>query len=239
MSEAARREARARVKRAQRDLERTEIVAPYAGRVREERVDVGQFVSRGVSVATVYAVDWAEVRLPLPDRELAFVDLPLARGPGEAPAAGPEVLLRAEFAGAPHTWNGRIVRTEGEIDARSRMLHAVARVEDPYGRNRDRARAPLAVGLFVEAEIQGRTLEDAVVLPRSALREGSRVLVVDDGDRLRFRAVEVLRAERDAIVIGTGLAPGERVCISPLQGAVDGMAVRVAAERPELARSQP
>jgi RND family efflux transporter MFP subunit len=234
VAEAARREARARVERASRDLARTELTAAYQGRVREERVDVGQFVSRGSPVATLYAVDWAEVRLPLPDRELAFLDLPLGRRAATEDAELPEVRLRAEFAGEQHVWTGRIVRTEGEIDPQSRMVNAVARVEDPYGRNG--GRAPLAVGLFVEAEILGRRVENAVVLPRSALRDGERVLVVDDG-RLRFRKVEVLRIDQEQVVIASGLSAGESICVSPLPGAVDGMSVRIVDAEPAVARA--
>jgi multidrug efflux pump subunit AcrA (membrane-fusion protein) len=126
------------------------------------------------------------------------------------------------------------VRTEGEIDPRSRMVHAVARVDDPYGEAVD-GRAPLHVGLFVDAEIEGRTLPAAAVLPREALREGDRVLVVDGDDRLRFRAVQVARLTREHVIVGAGLAAGERVCISPRATPVDGMAVRVARDAPESA----
>ncbi len=236
VAEAARREARARVERARRDLERTEIRAPFEGRVREERVDVGQFVTRGSPIATLYAVDYAEVRLPLPDRELAFLDLSLGGRASDPAAPAPEVRLRADFAGQTHVWTGQLVRTEGEIDPQSRMVNAVARVEAPY--DSDGGRAPLAVGLFVEAEIAGRRIEDAVVLPRAALREGERVMVVED-DRLRFRDVEVLRVDREQVVIAAGLEAGERVCVSPLPGAVDGMTVRQAEIEPELARAEP
>ncbi len=241
------REAQAALERAGRDLARTELTAPYAGRVRQESVDAGQFVSRGAPIAKLYAVDYAEVRLPIPDRELAYLDLPLtyrgasAETDGEVPA-GPEVLLRAEFAGRAHTWRGRIVRTEGEIDPKSRMVNAVARVEDPYGADAASGRPPLAVGLFVQAEIVGHRVEGVFALPRTALREGGRVLVVDDEDRLRFRDIEVLRAERERVVIGAGLAPGERVCVSPLGAVVDGMRVRVVEEegaQPAVARSLP
>lgn len=242
VAQAALREARARLERAQRDLERTELRAPYTGRVREERVDVGQFVSRGTAIATLYAVDYAEVRLPLPDRELAYLDLPLAPVARGGAFEGPEVRLSADFAGEEHTWSGRIVRTEGEIDPRTRMVHAIARVEDPYAP--ENARAPLAVGLFVDAEIFGRRVERAFRLPRVALREGpsgarDRVLVVDADDRLRFREVEVLRSEREEVVIGEGLAAGERVCVSPLRAAVDGMSVRVPSGDPGLAAAAP
>jgi len=237
---AALREARAQLGRAERDLERTELVAPYDGRVRSESVDVGQFVSRGTAVARLYAVDYAEVRLPLPDRELRYLDLPLAyREDGEAATEaepGPEVELRAEFAGTPHTWRGRVVRTEGEIDARSRMVTVVARVEDPYGRAAAGERPPLAVGLFVAATLQGRRIEQAVLLPREALHEEDRVLVLDAESRLHFRRVEVLRSERDRIVVGSGLEAGEQVCVSLLSNAVDGMAVRARPVPAELAR---
>jgi multidrug efflux pump subunit AcrA (membrane-fusion protein) len=93
------------------------------------------------------------------------------------------------------------------------------------------------VGLFVDAEIQGREVEDAFVLPRAALHDDDRVLVVDDSMRLRFRPVEVLRAQRGEVVIGAGLAEGDRVCVSPLQAAVDGMRVRVLEEPPEIAEA--
>lgn len=253
------RERRAQLEQAERDLGRTELQAPYAGRVRQEQVDVGQFVSRGVAVAKLYAVDYAEVRLPLPDRELAYLDLALARrptvaaaAPGDAEAAsetapgavGPRVELRAEFAGRSHTWQGTIVRTEGELDPKSRMVQVVARVEDPYGTTSDTATAPLAVGLFVEAAIEGITVADAFVLPRTALRRGregetNRVLVVDAESRLRFRTVDVLRIEREHVIVGAGLEAGDRVCISPLRAVTDGMRVRVAPaqdEPPDLAR---
>jgi RND family efflux transporter MFP subunit len=255
VAEASLRERRALLEQAERELVRTELGAPYAGRVRQKSVDVGQFVSRGTAVAKLYAVDYAEVRLPLPDRELAYLDLELARraehGAGDpelSPAAdsdpepepappGPAVTLHAEFAGGLHAWSGRIVRTEGEIDPRSRMVQVVARVEDPYGNAAADDRPPLAVGLFVEAVIEGRVAEDAFVLPRSALRRGSdgvadQVLVVDDESRLRFREVEVLRTEHEHVVVGAGLEAGDRVCVSPLRAVTDGMRVRVSEADP-------
>ena len=220
----------------------------YAGRVRSEQVDEGQFASRGVALAKLYAVDYAEVRLPLPDRDLAYLDLMLARRTRASDAlsesSGPAVVLRAEFAGKQHAWTGRIVRTEGELDPKSRMVQVVARVEDPYGAAAGDDRPPLAVGLFVEAEIEGRVVEGVFVLPSSALRHGRsqegghRVLVVDADSRLRFREVDVLRKEHGRVIVGGGLVAGERVCISSLRAVTDGMRVRVAEDpdrNPELA----
>jgi len=223
------REATALRDRAERDLDRTEIRAPYTGRVREESVDVGQFVTRGTAIGKIYAVDYAEVRLPIPDSELGFIDLPMLYRGEEQDEVGPTVVLHARFAGSDHSWTGRIVRTEGEIDAQSRMVNVVARVEDPYGHapgGDARSRPPLAVGLFVEAEIHGRSIEGAVLMPRSVLRDSNRVLVVGGDERIEFRDVEVLRSERETVVIGGGLEAGDDVVVSPLMTLVEGMAVR-------------
>lgn len=230
VAEASLREAQARLERAERDLARTEIRAPFRGRVRSKQVDLGQFVNRGESIAVLYAIDFAEVRLPVPDRELAYLDLDKLRAAiagTEAGTIGARVTLHAEFAGSDHQWVGELDRTEGELDPKSRMIHLVARVPDPYLLEPPRS-APLAIGLFVEAVIEGREVEDAFVLPRDALRAGGHVYVVDDESRLHFRDVEVLRTERDQVILAGGLESGERVCTSPLDAALDGMLVRVA-----------
>ncbi len=219
------RQERVALAEAERNLARTELRAPFAGRVRQERVDVGQFLSRGTSFATIYAIDFVEVRLPVPDNQLAYIDVPLWRS-GELEGEQPLVTLRARFAGAEHSWTGHIVRTEGEIDPKSRMVHVVARVKDPYAASEDGSRPPLAVGLFVQAEIEGRRAEDITLLPRSAMREGSRVLIVDAENRLRYRPVEVLRIHREDVLIRSGLEAGERVCISQLQTVIEGMEVQ-------------
>lgn len=224
VAEAAKRETLGSLAKAERNLARTEILAPYDGRVRSERVDVGQFVNRGAIVATIYAIDFAEVRLPIPDAELAYLDLPLVYDEGETskPIA---VTLRARFAGQEHEWQAEVVRTEGELDAQTRMVNVVARVPEPYARIE--GKPPLSVGLFVEAEISGREVRNIVVLPRSALRGGDRVLIVDADERLRFRAVDVLRVSRDQVLVQGGLEDGDRVCVSPLEIAMEGMLVRV------------
>lgn len=184
--------AKAEVEMAHLDLEHCAVRAPFDGRVSRKQVDLGQYLTPGQPVATLDAIDFAEIRLPVADRQLEFLDLPLTFRNG-APIASPEVLLSARFAGQLLAWRGRIVRTEGELDPRSRMLHLVARVEDPYGRRAELDQPPLAVGLFVEAEIAGRSLPSAVRLPRSALRGGERVLIVDHEDRLRWRATSKSR----------------------------------------------
>ncbi|HVS62770.1 MAG TPA: efflux RND transporter periplasmic adaptor subunit [Thermoanaerobaculia bacterium] len=216
--------AEAAVAKARLDLERTTVTAPFTGRVRATRVDLGEFVNRGTPLAVLYSVDAAEIRLPVADPELEFLDLPeaIAGSP-----RGPMVELVTEFAGRRETWKGRIVRTEGEIDPQTRMVYLVARVDDPYGLD-GRATTPLAVGLFVRATIEGKTFEGVVRLPRETLRAESTVAVVDPDERVRLRRVEVLRAGADHVVVSAGLEPGERVLLSNLDTLVDGMRVRVA-----------
>ena len=225
--------AEAAVERAERDLERADIPAAYAGRVRTKDVDIGQYVRRGDTLATVYAVDIAEIRLPLPDGELAYLDLPMSYRGAERQAQ-PDVTLRATFAGEAHVWTGRIVRTESEIDEVSRMVHAVAEVADPYAQGSNPNRPPLAVGMYVEAEIGGRTARGVAVLPREALRGRDQVLVVLPDDRLEFRSVDVLRASAESVIVEAGLQPGELVVVSPLDTPTDGMLVQLADADPEL-----
>jgi RND family efflux transporter MFP subunit len=220
---------------AERNLERTQIRAPYPGRLRKKNVDQGQFVAMGNPLATIYAVDYAEVRLPLPDDQLAYVELPLHYRGENKRLKGPQVTLKADFAGQVFEWTGAIVRTEGEIDPGSRMVHAVAQVKNPYGRGDDPNRPPLAVGLYVEAEIEGATAEGVAVLPRSALRGRTQVLVITPEDRLEFRDVDVLRTTREEIYVRGGLKEGERVCLSPLEAVTDGMQVRTSTSDGETA----
>jgi RND family efflux transporter MFP subunit len=220
VADASLQDAKAALAQAERDLERTRLHAPFTGLVRGAAVDIGQFVSRGNTVATLYASAEAEVRLPIADRQLAYLNLPVGIR-GELPLElQPRVTLSAEFGGQSLTWEGRIVRTEAQIDTASRMVHVVARVDNAT------QISPLSVGLFVNAAIEGLIAEDVMVLPRSALREGNRVLVVDEEDRLRYRQIDPLRLYQDEVLIQGGLEPGERVCLSPLQTAVEGMPVK-------------
>lgn len=211
--------AEAALAQAKLDLERCELRAPFAGRVWQKRVDAGQYVRKGDEVGRIYATDYAEVRLPVPLTELAFLDLPLAGAP--AAGQGAAVTLQARLGGELVTWTGRVERTLGEVDARSRMVTAVARVDEPFART-----PPLAAGLFVEAQLAGRGVEGVLVVPRAAMRGPDQVLAVDAEDRLRFRPVEVVRLERDRAVLRGGLAAGDRVCVSPLDAPVEGMRVR-------------
>jgi RND family efflux transporter MFP subunit len=226
----------ASLEQAQRDLARARIRAPFACRLRTKMADVGQFVTPGTPVANIFAIDYVEVRLPIPDEELQYIDLPMNYRGEASRQRGPTVKLYADFAGRHHEWLGRVVRVEGEIDPVSRMVHVIAQVDDPYGRVEGRDPMPLAVGLFVEADILGRQVDDVVVLPRTALRREGNLLVVDDEGRLRFRDIVVIKAGKTEVIIGAGLQPGELVCVSTLDAVTDGMKVRT---RPAGAAPKP
>ncbi len=219
--------AEAKVKRAEVDLQRTRIKAPYAGRVMEQLVDVGQTVSPSTALGKIYAVDYVEVRLPLTDRQLAFIDLP-ENFRGETPEQkGPPVELIATLGGKETVWQGRIVRTEGTIDTRSRQLFVIAQVVNPYARYA-RGRSPLKIGQFVRARIQGRELKNVYVLPRSILVGTDSVLIVDKENRIHYQQVEVVWQDHRDLVIQSGLTPGDRIIATPMPFATEGAEIRIA-----------
>ncbi len=213
------------LEKAKRDLERTKIRAPYTGMVREKRTDLGQFVGMGSALGTVFAIDVAEVRLPLSLDQLAYLDLAISfKGKVDATLV-PPVTLTASFAGQDHQWEGTIVRTEGAIDTSTRMIYCVAQVEDPYGVHHEIPGIPLTMGVFVQADIEGRTVEDVVVLPRQALRPNDRVLVVGEDNSLNTREVEVIKADENKVILAAGIEAGELICLTALEFVVEGMVV--------------
>ena len=222
VANAASDDAAAAVKRASVDLERTVFTAPFNGRVRAEDVDIGQFLSKGAMIATLYDTDRLQVRLPLADAQLAYLDPSYAQTgiSGEEPA---NVVLTANYAGDMQSWSAKLLRTEGDISTKSRFLHVIVAVTETLNSNGVR----LPVGLFVNAVIDGRTVDNLVSIPRSALRPDNSVMVIDDSDKLHFRDVSVFKLSDNDVLISEGLASGERISISPLQFVVEGMPVTV------------
>lgn len=222
--------AEARFAQAEIDLQRTRIEAPYAGRVLEKNVDVGQYVTPGTVLSRIYAVDYVEIRLPLSNRQLRYVDLPENYRDTDTKPEPVPVDINADIGGRMYTWRGRIVRTEGDIDTRTRQWFVVAQVDDPYARRG--GRPPLKVGQFVTAEIEGRRLEKVYLLPRVALRPGDEVVVVTPERVTDRRLVEVLWETTDRVVV-RGLDPGDEVVVSAANFVTDGTKVRLAGETDE------
>jgi RND family efflux transporter MFP subunit len=217
--------ARAELTNAERNLQRTKIRLPYEGMVLSKNSDLGQFVNAGTQLGVTFATDQAEIRLPLTDQDLAFVDIPDAvelRGTGSA--EGPIVTLQAVQRGKLTEWQGQIVRSEGVVDERSRVTYVVAQVDDPYSRHHDGPALP--VGTFVSARIAGSQPVDLIRVPRGALRGSDQLLFVTDENTIEIRAVEILRADSRYAYLSGGAAAGERITTTVIQAPTNGMAVR-------------
>ncbi|MBQ75694.1 MAG: efflux transporter periplasmic adaptor subunit [Gammaproteobacteria bacterium] len=215
--------ARAELDKRQGDLDRTIIRAPYDGLVKEKLADIGQFVPAGTKLAVTFAIDIAEVRLPLPDRELPHLEL---SDKSLADGSGPAVVMKAEIGGVEKFWHGNIVRTEGVFDEQSRVLYVVVRVEDPYNRQRQNWSYPLRIGTFVEATIKGQHVENIIKLPRSVLRSDDEIWTVTSEKVLVPRKVELLRADEDLIYVSGGISENQLICMTMLDNPLPGTRVR-------------
>lgn len=219
------RSAEAELERANRDLARTEIRAPYAGMVKSRDANLGQFISRGTNIGVIYGTEVAEIRLPLTDNDLAFLQVPDFTQSSDEP----EVVLTAAVAGQIMQWPARLVRTEGVLDERSRVIYAVAEVTDPYQRV-SRKHAPLRFGRFVQAQILGDATEQVVVIPRHLLLAQQQVLVVDKDSQLQFRTVIVERSDENSAYIRSGFTEGDRLATSAIANPLAGTVVRVSSD---------
>lgn len=228
VAEARVSEARAGLRQAELDLLRTEIKAPFTAVIESKEVELGQFVNRAQNVAMLFGADEVEVRVPLAIRQLGFLDIPLGlRGELQEQFA-PAVKLTGMYGGEQHQWQGKLVRIEAAIDTDSNSVQSIIRVRQTESPNKG-ARSeqiPLPIGLYVQAEIDGRQVDDVITLPRNVIRNNNQVLVVDAENKMHFRDVEILRLEESSVLISGGILPGELICISPIQAVYDGMIVQ-------------
>jgi len=224
--------AEADVQKARRDLERTRITVPYDGLVRQKAVDIGQYVTPGTRLGVTFAVDTAEVRLPLTNNDLHYLSLPSETEVKNKDKSFPPVTLSAENGSGTSYWQARIIRTEGVVDEISRVIYAVAQVVDPYGVLGQSHQQELKIGTFVNAEIQGLPAENVVVLPRYVLRADHTILAVSADNELEILPVTVLRAEPKKVYLSTGIEGGTKVVITTLDAPVPGtkLAIRGADE---------
>ncbi len=213
------------LERAQRNLERTRIRMPYAGMVREKRVDIGQFVSPGTPLGVTFAVDLAEIRLPVTSQELTYINLPEFSSTSADDL--PIVYLRSNDKSNAAGWQARLVRSEGVVDEKSRQVYLVAQVRDPYGLLGESQQAPLSIGTFLSAKIEGKSVDNLFVIPRHSLTDNNQVMVISTDNTLEFRQVEVVRTTPKEIFIASGLNAGDRVISTAITAPIAGMAVRV------------
>ena len=226
------RSAEAELAQARVNLSRTEIKVPFLGRVRERLVGVGQYVTVGEKLGRVFSTDRIEIRLPLTDAQLFELNLPLGFVANGSNA--PSVNLSAQVGNRKHAWQGSIVRTQAAVDEQTRLIYAFAEVEDPYGAGASSS-MPLAVGLFVNAEIAGTQPLTALTIPRVALRNADKVYVINDEERLEIRTVEVLSTSEERVLLMGGVEVGELVVTSTIPAAIDGMEVQAIRRQETLA----
>ena len=218
-------DAEATLKQSELDAERSILRAPFNAVVASRDVELGQFVNRAQSVAVLFDADSVDVRVPLAIRQLGYLDVPMGfRGEFDS-AQAPQVELTGSYGGKQYTWEGKLLRTEATIDPNSNTVQSIIRIEQPSA-DRGGESIPLPIGLFVEARIAGKLVEDIISLPRSVIRNNSQVLVVDAENKMYYRDVDIYRLEQDRVLISGGLLPGEKICTSPIQAVVDGMSVR-------------
>jgi RND family efflux transporter MFP subunit len=221
--------AEADLEEARRNLAKTSIVAPYDGLVSSKSTDIGQFVNAGSVLAETFAVDYAEVRLPIPETKLAFLDLPVTLRAEDDTSEGPEVELISSMGSREYRWHGHLTRTEGVLDIRTRVLYSVVQVKDPYGLYGTERSEPLRIGTYVNAAIAGQELKGVYVLPRHTLQAGDIVWVADQENRLRAREVTIVTVNGDDAFVSKGLLPGDRVVITRMENPLNGMAVQTSA----------
>lgn len=217
-------QAEAEVKQAKLKLARATIRAPYAGMVAAKSVDIGQFVTVGAMLGEIFAIDFAEVRLPLTKRDLSMMnDFSAVDATSHF-----EVILKGSMDTEIEQWVAKLVRSEGVINEQSRALYMIAQINDPYRRltpDQSVAIPPLLMGTFVTATIGGKTLEDAFAIPRHALLEGSKVALVDSEQRLRLKIVEPIFGDDQFYYVTSGLEEGAEMIVSAMGVPIEGMKV--------------
>ena len=184
-----------------------------------KNVDIGQFVSPGQVIAAMYSIEAAEISVPMRDEDLFWFSVP---GFTTETGAGSKATVYAEIAGQKLEWPAEIVRAEGFLDPRTRMVNVVVRVDHPY-----KSIPPLAMGLFTSVSIEGKMLDDSITIPRSSIHDDGIVWIVDKNNRIRFRHVKIARFEGNEAWITSGLKDGDIVVTSSIKAVTDSMKVNL------------
>lgn len=216
--------AQANVKQAELNLERTRVFAPFDCYVRSEQLEIGQFLNAGAPVATVAGIDQIEIVVPLPLEEIVWIQVP-RKGTKQR---GSLAKVELQSGGRTFHWQGEITRSLGEIDPRNRMARVVVTVNDPFTEDTEKANLlnDLLPGMFVNVQILGEELSDIISVPRGAMHDNDTIWVIDDENRLHIREVDILRRERDEVLIRSGLDANEKIVLTNLSGAAEGMLLR-------------
>jgi len=223
--------AQASVLRAERNLERTEIRAPYDAMIESRNIGLGSFVSVGSKMGHVLGTAIAEIRLPVADNQLAF----LVKAESSKAGVNAQVNLIGTYAGQDTLWQAKIARSEGVVDSKSRMSYLVAEINDPYLLNSlsDSSDAPLRFGSYVNAKIMGYDISQATLVPRFLVVNG-KVAILDSESKLHYATIDIVRQQGSHVVVANGLADGDQLIVSALDYPVDGMKLALATDESQL-----
>ena len=219
-TEALLRMATNEIARARLDLSRTSIKAPFNAIVLDENVEDGQVVDSGNSICTLAGTDEFWVQATLAVDKLRWIKLP---GPGREGASATVLLDTGN--GKPTSWPGTVVRLLSDLDPVGRMARVLVRVEDPLGLHRSEGKVPLLLGSFVQVRIDAGNLENVLVIPRSALREGNQIWIADENNQLQIRSTEILWTRDDSVLVANVLKPGEQLIVSDLKAPLPGLKI--------------
>ena len=223
--------AKADLNAAELNLKRTNITAPFTGRVLNENIAVGQYITPATVLGHIFSTQIVEVRLPLTDSQLGELSLPM--GFMATKENAPVVTFTAKVGNQLHEWQGYIMRTNAAIDKKTRLIYAIAEVADPYGQGSDNGTA-MAVGMYVSANIDSNKSQNTLKLPRLALHSNDKVYVINDESKLEIRKVVVLSTNEEFAHLASGVSVGEKVVTSAVPSVSDGMSV-IAIDRNEQA----
>lgn len=216
--------AQASVDKAKLSVERTKIVAPYTGRILSKEVDLGQVISPNTRLAEIYAVDYVEIRLPVKNKDLAYMVLPEStRYKTETVNQQPLVTFQSNISKGK-SWYGKVMRTEGAYDQSSQQLFVVAQIDDPYG-TVDQT-MPIKIGQYVSAKINGRVIENALTVPNKAIYQGSYVYIVEDG-LLKRQEIDIAWQNHQVAIIEQGVSEGQLLVLTPLGQVNSGTRVSI------------
>ena len=219
--------AEAQLVKAENDLDNTNIRLPYNGMVREKSADLGQYVNTGNKLGVTFSTEFAEVRLPLSDRDVSFAGLPSSNSlTGPLAEKSTTVNFRIDM-NPSKTRSGYIERSEGVVDEKTRMIFAVARLEDPYNLNNDEDTLVLPMGAFVSAEILSDESYNFVRIPRSAIINNRQVILIDRENKIQYKDIDLVRTDENFGYIIDGFFDGQRISVTPIEDGVNGMIVRV------------
>ncbi len=213
-AEAALASAQASLEMANLNFERTELVAPYNCRIRRISVSPGQLVSASTPVAILYTTDVAEVEVGLPVSDLVWLEVP-----------GAKATLTMHTGDGNYSWDGYVDRSVGVLDEIGRLAQIVVKVNNPSVKPSP-DHPELSIGSFLRVELDGKQIENTVALPRTAIRENNTVWIANDKDELEIREVSTIYMTQSEALLASGIDPGERVVLTTVAGASNGMKLR-------------